>query len=295
MNEKEIKVLILDDILVFAQEVAAFVQSSAKEFKITTFVETNGSHFRERLEIGDGDLKNVDIVFLASAFQDSYERGNRNELIRRLRKIVPNSIIVLCSGRGIPEVAHGYDLFISRADIRNRASDKWLEILNSYVTNQRKADNHIDPKLVIPVRQSISAVNERLAQKFRESPELLRDIHPRKFEELIAELFEDEGYTILLTPQSNDGGKDIYVFKRDNMIDTCYLVECKRYRPPNKVGVPTVRQLYGLIQKERVSGGVIVTTSYFTQSAKDFAVDLPHQLFLRNFNDLARWLSAGMK
>lgn len=278
----------------FAQEVAAFVQSSAGDFEITTFVETNYPHFRGRLEIGDSDLKNVDIVFLASAFQDSYERGNRNELVRELRRIVPNSIIVLYSGRGIPEVAHGYDLFISRTEIRSRSSDKWLEILSSYVTNQRKTDKHIDPELVIPVRQSISIVNERLAQKFRESPELLRDMHPRKFEELIAELFEDEGYTILLTPQSNDGGKDIYVFKRDNIIDTCYLVECKRYRPPNKVGVPVVRQLFGLIQKERVSGGIVVTTSFFTQAAKDFAVDLPHQLFLRDFNDLARWLNVGM-
>ena len=99
---------------------------------------------------------------------------------------------------------------------------------------------------------------------------------------------------MVLTPSSRDGGKDLYVTKVDKAAKIRFVVECKRYRPPNKVGVHIVRQLYGVVQRERVSGGIIVTTSYFTSDATDFSIDLPYQLFLRDFDDLSLWLNEGM-
>ena len=36
---------------------------------------------------------------------------------------------------------------------------------------------------------------------------------------LVAELFEDQGYKAVLTPPRSDGGKDIYVYKSDPILD----------------------------------------------------------------------------
>jgi restriction endonuclease Mrr len=41
---------------------------------------------------------------------------------------------------------------------------------------------------------------------------------------------------------------------------------------------------------ERASGGILVTTSYFTRPARDFADKVPRQLFLRDFDYLTQWL-----
>jgi CheY-like chemotaxis protein len=147
-----------------------------------------------------------------------------------------------------------------------------------------------DESLIVPIQRTIITVNEHLTSIFRHDPEALRSIDPFKFESVVAELFQEEGYEVMVTPARADGGKDIYVYKNDPLTETMFLVECKRYVPPNKVDVSVVRQLFGVVQQERASGGIIVTTSYFTKSAKDFAASVPYQLFLRDFDYLTRWL-----
>jgi restriction endonuclease len=146
----------------------------------------------------------------------------------------------------------------------------------------------VEPR-ISPVTESIIVVNRRLIDYFGKEPEKLRTVDPFLFERIVAELFEQEGYEIVQTPPRTDGGKDIYVFKTDQFTRTMYLVECKRYVPPNTVGVDVVRHLYGVVQQERASGGIIVTTSYFTQPAKDFANIVPYHLFLKDFDELSRW------
>ena len=155
----------------------------------------------------------------------------------------------------------------------------------------RDKELRLQPR-ILPVAKSVTIVNRRLIDYFGKDPEKLRTVDPTAFETIVAELFELEGYTVVQTCPRADGGKDLYVFKTDPFTQTMYLVECKRYVPPHTVGVEIVRQLYGVVQQERASGGIIVTTSYFTQPAKDFAQLLPYHLFLRDFHDLSRWLKS---
>ncbi len=65
-------------------------------------------------------------------------------------------------------------------------------------------------------------------------------------------------------------------------------------RPP-LIRLEIARQLYGVVQQENRSGGVIVTTSYFTRGAQEFAESVPYQLFLRDFGDLKKWLQREKK
>jgi CheY-like chemotaxis protein len=144
--------------------------------------------------------------------------------------------------------------------------------------------------LILPVAHTIEVINARLSSTFRDHPERLRLTDPFVFERVIAELFEEEGYESILTRPRADGGKDIYVSKTDPFTKVTFWVQCKRYVPPNKVDVTDARELYGVAQEERASGGIIVTTSYFTRPARAFADKVPLQLFLRDFDFLAEWL-----
>jgi HJR/Mrr/RecB family endonuclease len=91
----------------------------------------------------------------------------------------------------------------------------------------------------------------------------------RKFEELIAGLFEGFGYEVELTAQTRDGGYDIVAVRRAEMT-TRSLIECKRYSSDNKVGVGVVRQLRGVVTSSDATNGIVATTATFTRDAQRF-------------------------
>ncbi len=135
------------------------------------------------------------------------------------------------------------------------------------------------------------AVNDELIEYLARHPEWLRKLDPRRFEELIADLFERQGFEVTLTPRTRDGGKDIYAVKNDQYGKSLYLIECKRYAATNKVGVETVRGLYGVVSAENATKGIIATTSSFTRDAIDFASPLEYKMSLRDYETLKQWLA----
>jgi Restriction endonuclease/NACHT domain len=136
----------------------------------------------------------------------------------------------------------------------------------------------------------IAVTNENIWNEIKDRPETLRELPPRKFEEIVAEMLEKQGYTVELTPASKDGGFDIYVASKQALGKFMYLVECKRYTPPNKVGVHLVRALHGVVQKTQANAGMLVTTSFFTRGAKEYADETMYTLHLHDFIELKKWL-----
>jgi restriction system protein len=49
-----------------------------------------------------------------------------------------------------------------------------------------------------------------------------------------------------------------------------FMVQCKQWRA-RQVSVSVVRELYGVMAAERVTGGYVVTSGTFTKDAKEFA------------------------
>lgn len=146
-----------------------------------------------------------------------------------------------------------------------------------------------------PLRIELAEINETLLRKIAASPSLMYDLSPRKFEELVAELLTRQGYTVDLTPPSKDGGKDIYVARRNDLGTFLYLVECKKYSLDNPVGVDIVRALYGTVQAEHATAGILVTTSRFTKGATDFQKQVEYQLSLRDYAQLHSWLHDAIR
>lgn len=136
----------------------------------------------------------------------------------------------------------------------------------------------------------VTSVGDELLKELAKDPELLYQLSPRLFEEVVAELLARLGYEVTLTAAFRDGGKDIYVASRDELGSFLYIVECKRHAPDNPVGVGLVRELHGVVQAEKATAGILATTSFFTKGAKHFQRQVTFQISLQDYLGIQRWL-----
>jgi len=146
-----------------------------------------------------------------------------------------------------------------------------------------------------PPRQLIEIVHtltDELIQHLRKNPKDLRNIPPRRFEELVAEILAASGWKVQLTPESKDGGYDIFAISPPNVlgINNSWIIECKRYAERNHIGVEIVRALYGLRGEMGVGGVLLATTSYFTVDAKKYKASR-YNLYLSDYESIIEWLN----
>jgi len=104
----------------------------------------------------------------------------------------------------------------------------------------------------------------------------LMDLTPSEFENLISDLFEKMGLETRLTQASRDGGVDCVAFDQRPIFGGKVVIQAKRYQ--HTVGVSAVRDLFGTVQNEGASKGILVTTSGYGQAAFDFAKGKPLEL-----------------
>lgn len=96
----------------------------------------------------------------------------------------------------------------------------------------------------------------------------LNDMSWQQFEALVGEAFRRKGYAVSETGGGGaDGGIDLALKKEGET----FLVQCKQWKA-QKVGVATVRELYGVMAAEGATGGFVVTSGVFTDEARAFAV-----------------------
>lgn len=96
----------------------------------------------------------------------------------------------------------------------------------------------------------------------------------QEFEMLVGEGFKRRGYGVRETGGGGaDGGVDLVLTKGGEK----FFVQCKQWKA-YKVGVSTVRELYGVMAAEGVAGGFVVTTGRFTGDAQAFAAGRNIQL-----------------
>lgn len=101
----------------------------------------------------------------------------------------------------------------------------------------------------------------------------LLDISPRDFEHIVERLFDEMKYETFLTPPSKDGGRDVIATKQKTGNRERLYIECKRYAPTHPVDRKTAFALLGNVSNDKVTKGIIITTSRFTRGAKKLAED----------------------
>lgn len=104
----------------------------------------------------------------------------------------------------------------------------------------------------------------------------LMNLSPGEFESLITNLFGKMGLETRLTQASRDGGVDCVAFDPRPIFGGKVVIQAKRYK--NTVGVSAVRDLFGTMQNEGASKGILVTTSGYGKAAFDFANGKPMEL-----------------
>lgn len=132
-------------------------------------------------------------------------------------------------------------------------------------------------------------VSVELISYLASHPKKMYELHPDKFEDLVAEIFRDKGYDVIKTPRRNDFGRDLLAYYKEPFGTILTLVECKRYADHRRIGPALVRNLYGVVEHEHASHGILATTSFFTQGAREWTFDLQYKLSLHDYNDVVAW------
>ena len=113
--------------------------------------------------------------------------------------------------------------------------------------------------------------------------------------EFIAFLLEKLGYEITLTQQSHDNGVDIYALKKNELGNFLTIVDCKKYSDKRPIGIEMVRTLYGTLNIEKASHGIIATTSTFSKDARKFEEEYKYQISLKDHYEIYSWIEKVRK
>lgn len=104
----------------------------------------------------------------------------------------------------------------------------------------------------------------------------LMELTPGEFESLITNLFAKMGLETRQTQASRDGGVDCVAFDPRPVLGGKVVIQAKRYK--HTVGVSAVRDLFGTMQNEGASKGILVTTSGYGGASFEFAEGKPLEL-----------------
>jgi len=137
-----------------------------------------------------------------------------------------------------------------------------------------------DPKYASYQRfQAALADHERTQRQF------WQELSGSQFEDEVAHLFSQLGYTATVTPRGGDEGIDIVLRKGGQRS----IVQCKRY---SKRASPAIaRDLYGTLHATGAKEAFLVCTGGFTSGTRTFCRDKP--ICLLDLDDILELAKAG--
>ncbi len=124
----------------------------------------------------------------------------------------------------------------------------------------------VDPRFVVE-SDALTLLDER--------PNLM-ELNPWEFESLIQNLFTKMGLESRQTRPSRDGGVDCVAYDPRPIFGGKVVIQAKRWR--HTIGVSAVRDLFGTLQNEGASKGILVTTSGYGPASFEFARNKPMEL-----------------
>jgi HJR/Mrr/RecB family endonuclease len=99
---------------------------------------------------------------------------------------------------------------------------------------------------------------------------ILKNVSPTQFENVVAEIYEKQGYKVTVTGGSHDRGIDIIAEKYVGDAREKVAIQCKHQQAV--VGRPILQQLWGVVADDHsITRGDLITSSKFSAEAKDFA------------------------
>ncbi|MER9746728.1 restriction endonuclease [Mesorhizobium sp. M0140] len=167
-----------------------------------------------------------------------------------------------------------------RVDLRRVDPKACFKSLKGVSASSLAALAPIPPVMVLN-REDRRFIDPRMVMDTLDTAMNLASMDWEDFEHLVRELFEKEfasrGGEVKVTQSSNDGGVDAVAFDPDPITGGKIVIQAKRYT--RTVGVAAVRDLYGTMQHEGASRGVLITTADYGPDAHKFAAGKPITLF----------------
>lgn len=121
----------------------------------------------------------------------------------------------------------------------------------------------------------------------RSNPQIIEILTEKEFEQLVFNHFK---FNTDFNPEEFSGtqeyGYDIILTNYKGFSKT--LVEIKKYNSNSKVSINVIQQLIGAMSLYNADHGILLTTSAFTLSAKDFVESLPYKIELWDLDYLER-------
>ena len=129
------------------------------------------------------------------------------------------------------------------------------------------------------VDQLHESVSRELLQRVLEAP-------PEFFERLVLDVLLAMGYgadrrALTHVGGVSDGGIDGIITLDRLGLEKVYI-QAKRWAPENKVGRPDLQGFYGALASRKANKGVFITTSSFTEPAREFATQVSDGIVLVN-------------
>lgn len=277
---------------IFLQLLPSFVKNSNLNLIFIT---------RKGIQIPDHIIEKIRPLFLAlylSNLSDYDAFALVNNLLTSFNKTTYNANLY----NRIRDISNGNPLLLTsfvHAIVAGKVDDSQSNdmnlihqglIFNNYGNSNI---NGITPTIE-KIRSHTIFVVKNSMEEIAKAPYKMYDLTPRQFEEVVAELYQKCGYTVELTKQTRDGGKDIYLAHKNDLGSFLYLVQCKKYSREHSVGVSVLREVYGVQTSElqKPSGSIIATTSHFTKDAHNFIAErqLEYQMYLHDFNFISQLL-----
>jgi restriction system protein len=156
-------------------------------------------------------------------------------------------------------------------------------------------------EFAIPDGQIITLIDPAysyLVGVIEKNPEIIYQIDPRKWEEIVAAAYDKAGFDeVILTPRSGDFGRDVIAIKK-GFGSIKFIDQVKAYKQGHIVIADEVRALLGVLSGEQdASKAIFTTTSTFAPKIEDdkfIKPFLPYRLELVDKEKLiARLLSQG--
>lgn len=273
--------------------IAKFISDLQTNVRVNTWVDS------QRIKIGDSLSESIELGILAADYfiyvissnsiksnwsNTEFHLAYAKQFKDQNLKIIP----VLVERVDIPIPLKSLQCIDLTRDY-DRGFQSIIEILSSSTADRLidfTIDQNIDGRSIIDVTSTIS---EKLIEHFLKHPEDLKTFDRRKFEALIAELFDGFGYKVELTQKTRDGGRDVIAVKHDE-VQIKYLIECKRPDPGTKVGVRPVRELLGVKTDEKATKAILATTAFFTEDALLFFERNKWELEPKDFDGILSWI-----
>lgn len=132
--------------------------------------------------------------------------------------------------------------------------------------------------------------NAKLLRYVQQHPEALDQLDSGVFEEIVAKIFQNEGFETERISSWNqaDGGVDLIAIRKlDSEYPVRFAIQCKRFSRDRSVSAAPIRALAGVLDRFHAHVGVVATTTYFTRPAREEVRRHLWKIHLRDYDNIA--------